>query len=180
MESMKSSFFVIVFMCLSSLAIANPLPQFPFVAVYEKHEIDVKPDLAVLSFSIKVFNAQSEMAQAELSDTRIKILDALALFKVPNSQLESYRIDKNIIRNFHNKNEKFGIQGYEITQDFSIKLKQLKKYSDIVATLNSLDYVSDIYPDFKITKEDKYKRQLVKLVSDKARKTADWLKVVRF
>ena len=159
----------------SWLVIANPVPEFPFVIVTEKIEQDVKPDLVKVRFSIIAYEDSSIKAMEELTKSSVLMLETLKKNGIVISQLESTQIDKNTKRARKDGAYNLEILGYEVQQDFNLRLTDLNKYPGLMSELIRLDGIQGIDAFFETSKAEEHKEKLIKLLSEKARKKADIL-----
>jgi uncharacterized protein YggE len=157
------------------LASANPVPDFPFVIVTEKLNLDVKPDLATIGFSILAYDKSSEAAMNDLTKATAKMLDIVGNYMIPISQLESTQVDKSTKRAKRDGTYNLEVLGYEVRQGFSLRLTDLDKYPALMNALIRLDGLQNIDALFKTSTEDEYKEQMIAELSTKARNKADAL-----
>jgi len=160
---------------ISLSAIANPVPGFPFVIVTEKLEQEVKPDVAIVRFSILAYEESSNKAVEQLTKSTAMMLEALKKHGIQISQLESTQIDKSTKRARKDGTYNLEILGYEVQQGFNLTLTELDKYPGLMNELVRLDGVQNIDAFFETSKEEEFKEKMITELSAKARKKADAL-----
>ncbi|MEW5250723.1 SIMPL domain-containing protein [Microbulbifer sp. 2201CG32-9] len=157
------------------IALANPIPQFPFVIVTESIEKQVKPDVVNIHFEMVAFDKSSEEAMASLTKSSAKMLEILKAHNISQSQLKSSQVEKSTRRARKEGTYNLDILGYEVGQRFTLKLNNLEKYPALANALLRLEGAADINALFKTTKEEEHKDNLILELSTKARKKADKL-----
>lgn len=160
---------------LPTLAIANPVPDFPFVIVTEEMKMKVKPDFVKVRFGVVSFDEDSEAAMVALTKTTAGVIALLKESRVALRQLESTQIDKVTKRARKDGAYNLHILGYEVAQGFTLTLHDLNAYPDFMNRLARLDGVHNIDALFGTTEEEKYKASLIAELSKKARSNADAL-----
>lgn len=156
-------------------SIAQPMPDFPFVIVEEKMEKEVQPDYVDIRFSLLHFNRSSEQAMAELKATGSDIIRILEKHKIPLTQLESNRIEKDVKRARNEQRQNLGILGYEIGQTMKLRLNNLELYSPFINDLLSVDGVNGIHSWFESSRADAIKIDMIAELGKQSRQQADTL-----
>ena len=164
--------FLLVF---SGLAYSNPVPDFPFVILTERLEKQVEPDLVKIRFGLTAFSSTSSGSLEILRSAGKNVISLLKMHEISLNLLESAQIDKRAKRARKDGAYNLDILGYETTQGFKLKLSELKKYPALMNELISIDGVTGIEAFFESTQEERYKEEMIKELSDKARKKADTL-----
>ena len=162
-------------MLASSLAIASPLPEFPFITVSGESFRDVEPDTVEISFYIEAFATQSEQA-ASLQKTAVNnALNVLAEFSIDAQQISSSEIAKRVIRQRDEDYNELAILGYEVGQPVSVKLESLENYNEITNKLIALDLLSNIESEFDVKNRQAIELELVKEAGANAMNSAQQL-----
>lgn len=171
---MKNVIFALALL-VSFSVYANPVPEFPFVIVTEKLEQEVKPDLAKIRFSLLAYNKSSNTAMEQLTKLSAQMLEILKNHEIPILNIESTQIDKHTKRARKDGAYNLDILGYEVQQDFNLRMTDLTKYPSIMNQLFRLNGVQNINASFETTREEEYKEKMIFNLSLKARKKADFL-----
>lgn len=166
---------LVILLMFPLLGIANPVPTFPFVIVTEKIDQEVKPDLVKIRFSILAYEKSSNKAMEQLTKDSAEMLEVLRKHEIAIPNLESTQVDKRTKRARKDGAYNLEILGYEVQQEFNLRLTDLEKYPGLINDLVRLDGVQSIDAFFETTKEDEYKEKMIVELSAKARKKADAL-----
>ena len=154
---------------------ANPVPDFPFIILTEELEKQIKPDIAMIGFYLIAYAPTSSESLEQLRMAGKHVIELLNKNQITLSQLESNQIEKEAKRERKNDVYSLEILGYETSQSFNLKLSHLEIYPTLMNELISIDGLSGIDVKFESTKESKYKADMIKELSQKARDKADVL-----
>ena len=160
---------------LSASAVANPLPDFPFVIVSEKLTKQVKPDFVEVRFSIIAYDESSELAMGKLDNTATKVVSLLNELDIPKTKLEFSSINKEAKRDRKEQNFDLAILGYDVRQQLTLKLSELTKYPSFMKKLIAIDGVVRANSVFQLLNANDVKDKLITELSDKAKLKADSL-----
>jgi len=154
-------------------AIAGDLPGFPFVSVSGVAEVDIPPDEATISLVIMEFNEDSETAMAVVVKRGAEIISSAREFNISMDDISSFSVDKSVVRARNMEYQSMEILGYEISQEFNIKIKDISVYSDFSDRIVAMQNVSNVSASFDLSRRDEILRRLVKEASQDARRRAE-------
>lgn len=164
----------------SSSASAIGLPEFPFIIVSGKAEVKVPPDEVRVTFSIIEFNSSSESALSVVIDRGAAVLKLAEKYNIPFEQITSQSIDKTVKRSRDANYEQLEILGYEVSQSYNIRIKDISNYSKFSDELISMQNIANVNSSFNISNRDEVLRKLVnKASSDAFRRANDLAKGLR-
>ena len=157
---------------LSFLAHADDPPNFPFIVANGEAFIDVKPDRAKITFNIVEFDKDPKLAAAAVSQRGGEIVKAAAVYGVSKDQITSTAIQKEIRRARDQNYAPLDIQGYEVSQSFTIELKDASQYPTLADNLLALKNVANLNSEFDVSNRDEITSKLVKTACENAKKKA--------
>lgn len=152
---------------------ASSLPDFPFVTVTGSSETEVKPDMAVISFSLTVFDKDSDKAYAMLQHSIQKVVSSLQSQNIPDQAITSFEIDKRIRRERDEHYNDLAIVGYELSRSFRVKIQAIESYPAVTRRLHEIDYLSNIESQFDSSKRDEIEVSLIAAAGEDAKKRAE-------
>jgi len=181
--------FFIIFLALTSVwfgvSALNKFKESKFVGKKEKNtitvsgigEIWVKPDLAIIDFSINTEGKTVQEAFGENSKKMNSVIEAIKNQGVNEKDLKTTRfniypryewIDKNIIF----PEGKRILVGYVVEQTLQVKIRDFEKIGEIInlAVERGINEMGDL--QFIVEKEDELKSQARKEAIEKAKKEA--------
>lgn len=170
---MKEHFCIFVLL-LSITAVkvdASQLPEFPFVFSEGDATTEVKPDIAVITFSVKEFNGVSAAALEVVEAQSVKLIALFDEMKIAREDIIAYEIDKRAVRE-RKDYQRLKILGYDFSRPFSVTLRDVSHYEQFVKRLLSLKNVVDISAAFDRTDRKKIEANLVAEASRKAKDSA--------
>ena len=163
---------LIVVLVFMASAKATTLPDFPFVTVTGTSSQQVKPDVAELGFQINTFNKVSNVANDQLSDTVMKVVNVLNKYGVEEDNITAFETNKIARRgNYQNINQT-DITGYEFNRVFNVTIKDLSRYANIIDELQSIDNVSNFNTNFDASNKADIEIQLISKATEKAKQKA--------
>lgn len=157
---------------LSFLAHADDPPNFPFILVNGEASIDVKPDRAKISFNIVEFDKDPKVATSAVSQRGGEIIKTAAEFGVSKDQITSTAVQKEVRRARDQQYTALEIQGYEVSQNFTLELKDTSKYSALADKLLTLKNVANLNSEFDVSNRDEIVSKLVGTACKNAKKKA--------
>ena len=157
----------------SAQSFAKDIPDFPFLSVTGTAEIEVAPDMATISFSTIAVEPKAETAVATINQRAVDIVSMLAKQGVDKKDIESYQIDKQARYQRYGNDEPPGINGYQVTQRFTVELQSVTNYSDILGALMKLDNVENINTQFDIQDREQTEQALMTQAGQDARKKSE-------
>ena len=130
---------------------ARELPDFPFVYTIGSAERDVPPNLAKISFEVKDFNENPELALAAVKQQSSNIVRLLGEAGIADNDIRAYEISKNMVREREEgDNNGYQIRGYEVSRPFEVTIRDLKVYPSLLNGLVTLKNVVGINAEFEI------------------------------
>ncbi|MCW8878362.1 MAG: SIMPL domain-containing protein [Kangiellaceae bacterium] len=165
---------LLVFICLiSSHSVgANVKPGFPFVSAEGYAEMEVKPDFAIVSISLKTFNKSSTNALEKMSLVSEQLIKILQENDSDIESIEATDLDKNTIRTRNDNYQNLDIQGYEFSRTFNFEITEVSAYSRIMEKVLALDNVSNAYANFDAANRESLEQDLKVEAGKKARENA--------
>jgi uncharacterized protein YggE len=148
---------IIILLLPITAAVSKELPEFPFVYVGGHAEKEVPPDTATLTFTVEVQDAKPDAA---LETVYKRGQELIALFKkmeIPKNDFETYNIDKQYRRESTDQK----IVGYEVTQEFKVRLHGLTHYIPLFESLLEMKNVVNINADFDVEKRKGIEAELI-------------------
>ena len=161
---------ILLLFCAPSFA--SNIPDFPFVLAKGEAEVKVRPDQAKVSFEIIEFNKDSKEALAAVSKRGQEIIALAAKYKISPEYITSTAYTKNTKRAEGPKYQEVDIIGYEITQEFTIEIKDTAKYTALVDQIAALANVRSINASFDVSNRKEIVARLVKEAATNAKQKA--------
>lgn len=166
---------LVIFTALLSLSFgahADDPPNFPFILVNGDASIDVKPDRAKITFNIVEFDKDPKVATTAVSQRGSEIIKAAGGFGVSKDQVTSTAIQKEVRRARDQNYAALEIQGYEVSQQFTIELRDTSQYSALADKLLTLKNVANLNTEFDVSNRDEITSKLVETACRNAKKKA--------
>ena len=160
-------------MLLVSNTLANDLPDFPFIIVTGEASTEAAPDSATIFFVVTEFNEDSEKAMAVVQQRSVEVLALIERFNISTDDIHSFGIDKEARRARNEDYQRLEILGYEVLQQYRVKLNEISKFSEFMNELVSMQNVSGIGTEFAVADEEQILRSLTKTASGDARRRAE-------
>ena len=149
---------------------ASPIPDFPFVTVTGDSTRKVTPDNAVVRLQVVVFEKESSKGQVVLKQTIQQILEIFESNLVNPNSITTYEMNKRAKRARENNGyNELEILGYEFTQSFEIKLKNLENYSVITTELAKVNNVERVESQFDVSNRENIEVELISEAGKKAK-----------
>ena len=168
---MKKILFPIIFLISLNIALADPMPDFPFVVSSGAATIKVKPTTAEVLIYLGAFEKQSDIALQKINDTSRIIIDLLEKHSISTSHLEASNINKNT--KYHREgSEDLEILGYQITRQMKLKMDELESFEQLVDSLAALNNLSYLRTSFDVSNKEKINKELMRIAGQKAKEKA--------
>jgi uncharacterized protein YggE len=165
---MKKLFLVLI-LCISNLVFADSIPNFPFLMASGSAEIQVKPDTAKIAFSITEFNKDPKDAVNVVAKRAQAIVDLAKKLGIGQEYISSAEYNKSTKRRQNEHYENLEVLGYEVSQYFTIEIKNISLYSPLVDQLISSQNVEDVHTLFSVSNKAEIDRDLVKQATANAK-----------
>jgi uncharacterized protein YggE len=168
----KFIFSLAVSALLSFAARADDPPPFPFILVNGEASVDVKPDRAKITFNIVEFDKDAQAAANAVSQRGAEIIRAAAEHGVARDHITSTAVQKEVRRARDQNYAPLHIEGYEVSQSFTIELRDTSRYTALADKLLTLNNVTSLNSEFDVSDRATITSQLVKTACDNARSKA--------
>lgn len=165
-------FSLAVGLVLSASVFAEAIPDFPFLMADGNAEIQVKPDIAKIAFSITEFNKDSREAVAVVAKRAQTIVDLAKKLGIEQEYINSAEYNKSTKRKQNEHYENLEILGYEVSQYFTIEVKNISLYSPLIDQLISSQNVEDIRTVFSVSNKAEIDRDLLRQATTNAKRKA--------
>jgi uncharacterized protein len=109
-----------------SSTVAADIPEYPFVFVTGKAEIDTPPDFAVCSLTIRAIDQDPGKAESTVDGRLKSVLGILTANDVAPTDIESFNVSKQILSTAYDEKEPAAIRGYDFTRSLKFKARRLK------------------------------------------------------
>lgn len=159
-EMNKFWIYLIIFAGSYINAAAAQWPDYPVVYSTGMASKEIPPDLATITFFVTAFDEKSDNALSVVRDRNQEIIQYYRSQGLDGENIEAYDFTKNIIREDKDGTE-LKINGYEIRQQFSIKLPNLDHYTKLMEKLLTISNVSDIDTKFDIKQRKEIEASLI-------------------
>lgn len=164
--------FVVLILCIANFACASDVPDFPFLVAVGNAEIQVKPDVAKIAFIITEFNKDPKEAVAVVAKRAQAIVDLAKKLGIEQEYINSAEYNKSTKRKQNEHYENLEILGYEVSQYFTIEIKNISSYSPLVDQLISSQNIEDVRTAFSISNNAEIDRDLLKQATANAKRKA--------
>ncbi|RYY01348.1 MAG: DUF541 domain-containing protein [Gammaproteobacteria bacterium] len=168
----KYLFSFLTFLVLGSHAIADNIPEFPFLLANGDAEIKVKPDIAKISFTIIEFNKDSKEAKLSVANRGQALIALTRKLGIDDMQVTSTEYNKSTKRKRDEHYQDLDILGYDVSQNFTVELRDISLYSSFADQLISSQNVENIRTEFKVSNEAEIDRDLLKIATANAKRNA--------
>lgn len=152
------------------------------ITVSDTGEVYAKPDLALVSFSVKTEAKTVAQTMSENTEKMNKVIDFVKGEGVEEKDLKTTSFNIYPRYEWHKEvgippypEGKRVLVGYEVTQRLQVKIRDMEKIGEIIegATVAGANQVGDL--QFTIDKQDELKAQARKQAIDKAKAKAEEL-----
>ncbi len=125
------------------------------ITVNGKAEIDVKPDMATINFTIRESGKDAKGAEALVSNKSSKVLELLKkLVDEKDIKTGSYA---SYPKYSYPANSVAKIDGYETTQILEVKVRDIAKVSDVIQSITSSGINEISGPNYVLDNDEDYK-----------------------
>lgn len=108
-----------------SASFAADIPDYPFIFVTGKADVDTPPTIAMCSLTIHAIDPDPGKAESTV-DSRLKTVLAILTAKdIAPSDIESSNVGKQILTTEYRDKEPAAIRGYSLTRSLQFKARQL-------------------------------------------------------
>jgi len=160
-------------------AFAATIPDYPFVFVVGKANIDTPPNIATCTLTVRSIDQDAGKAES-IVDARLKsVLATLTAKRVSANDIESFNINKQILTNENLRNENNEkpaiIRGYDVSRSVKFTARQLDSLPAIESTLVGSPNIENINCQFDRTDRAAVEADLLTKAIHSARSQADKL-----
>lgn len=143
------------------LLVAESLPNFPFLSVVGKAEMEVAPDEAEVTFRILAFDEKADAATNKLNRLKQDINSFLASLAISEDRVESYNVTKTVVRARHRESHRATeVIGHELSLRFKITLADLKKFEPLISHLLQVNGLDSLGIEFDLQNRAEVETQL--------------------
>lgn len=171
--SYKKILAVSLFLSLSTLVKADPLPSVPHVYVEGSAEIEVAPDTVEITVGIESVNKDINVAKTTLDEKSTRLLKAVLANKVEPSDVSADSI--RVSRQTEWENGKNVYVGTRVSQKVKVKVTDIENFDAVLAALISAKVSEDMSSVMSVSDEDKYTDEALSKAMDDASKRAKML-----
>ncbi len=116
----------------SAMTFANsPLPNHRHIAVVGTAELEAKPDIAVVSFSLHSEQNSSQAAKKDVDDRVNLFLDGLDKFDIDEDNVSASSISTQPVYTYA-KGNKRQVDGYSANRELKVTLNDITRLSDLM------------------------------------------------
>jgi uncharacterized protein len=166
---------IVMIMGLATVIRASDLPDYPFVSVGGDASIEIAPEQARISVTVKAFDKDPTNALATVEGRSRELLTFASSHKIKDEDVKAYEIDKAAVRREQKDSQDLDIIGYEVTRRFEILLKDLAGYEVIIRKLLSMENVTSCSTSFERKDAKKICLELREKASRDAKEQAEQL-----
>ena len=163
--------------CVSSGAFAADIPDYPFVFVVGKADVEIAPDIASCSLTLRAREQDPAKAAAIVEDRLKALLAAFKTNHVAPNDIESFTIEKQVLTNAYNDNQPAVIKGYDVWRNVKFIVRHLESVAPIETTLVKSPNVTNIACQFDRTDRANIEADLMTKALHSARDEGDKLAI---
>ena len=157
--------------CLSSWALAAPLPPYPFVTTSGKAEVWLAPDLGELQFDIVAQNSDAAAGLAMVNTVSDQLTALFLAHGVAASDIEAYDFGKKTVP-IHQKDDGDPPFASIITRHVRLPVRDLAQWPALMAALLGHDNIESLRGAFDRSDRSKIEGQLAVQAARNARQSA--------
>ena len=149
---------------------AAEMPNHPFVTASGRSELWMRPDIGELKFEAGAQNVSAETAASELLALSAGIMQLIADHGIPEDDITAYEVQKKTVPVNGSPDP-----AYSMTRYFSIRVRGLEQWPDLLEQLMKMDHVDSVSTSFDRSDSDDINMRLMTGAADDARKKATLL-----
>ena len=165
---------LIISLLIAATGRASDLPDFPFVAAHGQAEVEVPPNLALVSFELVAFDQEPTNAMAVVRNISRELVTALKGLGITEEQIVAFEVQKRAERERKDYVE-LNILGYTVTRRFSVTVNDLKQYEPLAKQLLAMDHVVELHSDFNVKERKALEQELLSKACADAKQSAELL-----
>lgn len=159
----------------TSVAFAAEIPDYPFIFVTGKADIETPPDIAVCSLTLRARDPDSATAASIVEDRLTSVLATLKANHIDSKDIESSSIEKQVLTNDDDGKERAVIKGYDVWRNVRFTARQLKSVAPVEMSLVRSPNITNISCQFDRTDRVAIDADLLSKALHSAREEADKL-----
>lgn len=169
------SLFLIALIVSTAVDIQNKIKPKNTIVVSETGEVYVKPDLAVISFSVVNEAETVSRAMADNTEKMNEIIEAVKNQGVEGKDLKTTSFNIYPRYEYYEETGRRVLAGYEVRQELQVKIRDLAKIGTIIetATSNGANEMGSLV--LTVDKEDEFKKEARAQAVEKAKAKASEL-----
>jgi len=168
-------FSLFVLLVNMSVTYAADIPDYPFVFVVGKADIDTAPNIAICSLSLRSIDPDPGKAESVIDGRLKSILATLSAKHISANDIESSHLDKQIMLGETRNGEPASIQGYDVSRRIKFTARQLDFLPSIELAFMGSPNVENINCQFDRTDRAVVEADLLTKAIHSARDQADKL-----
>jgi uncharacterized protein YggE len=158
-----------------SSTFAADIPDYPFVFVVGKADIDSAPNIATCSLSVRAIDSDSSKAESVVDDRLKIVLATLGTKRISSNDVEASRIDKEIMLDENRHSGPASIRGYDVSRHLKFSARQLDVLPSIELSLMGSPNIENVSCQFDRADRADIEAALVTKAIHSARDQADKL-----
>jgi uncharacterized protein len=172
--SLRMSSSLILLLAVASAATAGEIPDYPFIFVVGKADIDTPPNIATCTLLIRDRETEAVKATSSVEDRLKMVLKTLDSNKIAASDIESSRVEKQSLTDDSSEGKKqIGIVGYDVWRHVKFTVRQLDAVPPIEGAMLRAPNVTDFDCQFNRSDRAKVEDDLTTRALASAREQAE-------
>jgi uncharacterized protein YggE len=159
----------------TSIAFAAELPDYPFVFVVGKADIETPPDMAACSLTLRAREQDPARAASIVEDRLTSVLATLKANHIAPKDIESFNIEKQVLTNDDEDKQRAIIKGYDVWRKLNFTARKLESIAPIETSLVRSPNIANITCGFDRTDRAVIEGDLMTKALKSAREEADKL-----
>ncbi len=165
--------------------IGGGVPSGNTISFDGKGEVTAAPDLAVVNLTLRSEAKEAKEAQSKVTTTEKAVLSFLEKSGIAKKDIKTESYNSYPKYDYGTpcyggygmpcRQEAPKVIGYEVSENISVKIRDLAKAGEIVSAVGALGVTEISGPNFSIEKEDELKAQARKIAIDEAKAKAETL-----
>jgi uncharacterized protein YggE len=140
----KGPYSIFGLLLCASGAFAAEIPDYPFVFAVGKADIETPPNVATCSLTLRAREQDPGKAASIVEDRLKSVLATLNTNHVASSDIQSFSIEKQVLTNENNDNERTVIKGYDVWRNIKFTVRQLESVAPVEVFLVRSPNVTNI------------------------------------
>jgi len=171
----KFLYFLCGLLIYTSAAFAAEIPDYPFVFVVGKADIETPPDIAACSLTLRAREQDPGKAVSIVEDRLASVLATLKANHIAPKDIESFNIEKQVLTNEDSDKERATIKGYDVWRNVNFTVRKLEFIAPVEMSLARSPNIANITCRFDRTDRVAIDADLLTKALHSARDEADKL-----